>query len=127
MADAADRALSAFQDVLAVEWDEEAGVARIVTMSDCYTAVPEHGQHLCPDREYHLDGSGLCKHLFALEITRGKVCAPEGWLVVDDLDERSDDEIDLDIKSPREDCPDCMDEMACPEHYGLTLGLEGGA
>lgn len=87
------RALKAFTDVLAVEWDEQAGVARVVTLSDVYTAVPSEGMHLCPDREYH--DVEMCKHLWALETVRGKIDAPEGWLVVDDLTDRTEPAFDV--------------------------------
>jgi len=126
MADAADRALLAFLDVLAVEWDEDLGMARIVTMGDKYLAVPEQGQHLCPDRKHNLNGEGLCKHLWALEITRDRN-APEGWLVVDDLDDRTEDEFELDVRAPRENCEQCGGDLACPQHHGLSLGQEGDA
>lgn len=86
MNDREDRALRAYTDVLAVEWDADHGVARVVTLSDVYTAVPSEGMHLCPDREYH--DVDMCKHVFALEAVRGRIDAPEGWLVVEDLDER---------------------------------------
>lgn len=82
------RALRAYTDVLAVEWDDEIGVARIVTLGDVYTAVPSEGMHLCPDREYN--DVDMCKHVIALEVVRGKLDAPTGWLVVEDLDERAD-------------------------------------
>jgi len=94
------RAIRAFTDVLAVEWDDESGVANIVTLSDSYMAVPELRQHNCPDREYHLDGEGMCKHLAALEITRGNIDAPEGWLSVENLDERTDPEFEIE-RPPR--------------------------
>jgi len=126
MADAADRALAAFQDVLAVEWNAEHGHARILTLSDCYHAVPEDGMHLCPDREYN--DVELCKHLYALEATRDSlgVDVPEGWLVVEDLEERTDEPFALDpVQRPREDCQRCHDELACPTHYGLTLAQDG--
>jgi hypothetical protein len=89
----ADRALRAFTDVLAVEWGDETGVARVVTLSDVYHAVPEEGQHLCPDREYH--DVAMCKHLVALEAVRGRLDIPDGWFVTDDLDERTDESFDV--------------------------------
>lgn len=86
----ADRAISAFEDILAVEYDEDSGVMRIVTISDCYTAVPEEGMHLCPDQEYR--DVDLCKHVIAAEITRGRIDAPTGWVVTDNLESRETDE-----------------------------------
>jgi len=74
-------------DPAAIEFDD--GFARIVTMSDCYSAIPEDGMHLCPDREYH--DVDICKHLYALEIVRDQIDAPAGWLVVEDLNERGCD------------------------------------
>ena len=126
-----ERAIRAFTDVLAVEWDNDAGMGRIVTLSDSYMAVPELQQHNCPDREYHLDGEGICKHLAALEITRGKIDAPEGWLTVENLDERTDPEFEIE-RPPRigrnhtfgaftdggETCDECAalpDDFPCAE------------
>lgn len=83
-----DRAERAFTDVLAVEWDREAGLMRIVTLSDCYTAIPTEGLHQCPDREYNLDGTGYCKHAVAADVTRGRLPAPTGWVVTENLDDR---------------------------------------
>jgi len=91
----ADRAIRAFTDVVAVEWDTDSGVARIVTVSDVYHAVPEEGMHLCPDREYH--DIEICKHLVAAEVTRDRIDAPTGWLEVDDFDERTDAPFTLDV------------------------------
>lgn len=91
-----DRALRAYTDVLAVEWDAENAVARIVTLSEVYHAVPSEGQHLCPDREYHEPEGGLCKHLVALETVRDRLDLPDGWLTVEDLDERTDPAFDVD-------------------------------
>ena len=90
----ADRAIRAFSDVLAVEHDDS-GFARIVTLSDCYAAVPDEGMHLCPDREYH--DTEMCKHLIALEAVRGRLDIPTGWLTVENLDERTDPEFDIDV------------------------------
>jgi hypothetical protein len=86
MADAHDRALAAYTDVLAVEHDTDAGVMRILTLSECYTAIPETGQHLCPDKEYH--EPPRCKHEYAADATRDQTDVPTGWLVVEDLDDR---------------------------------------
>jgi len=127
-----DRALSAFTDVLAVE-DTGTGLFRVVTLSDVYTAVPSEGMHLCPDREYH--DVDFCKHVVAVEATRGRLDVPTGWLVVEDLDERTDETFDLDtdgtlfggryhltfdefedVADP-EDCPDCADDLPCFEHF----------
>lgn len=84
-----DRAERAYTDVLAVEWDREAGLMRIVTLSDCYTAIPTEGLHQCPDREYNLDGAGYCKHAVAADVTRGRLPTPPGWVVTDNLDDRT--------------------------------------
>ena len=92
------RALSAYTDVLAVEHDEESGVVRIVTISDVYTAIPKEGLHICPDREYH--GVDFCKHVVATEITRGNIDVPTGWLVVEDLDNRTEPEFELETSEP---------------------------
>jgi len=98
----ADRALRAYEDVVAIEADDEAGVYRIVTTSDVYHAVPEEGMHLCPDREYHDPPEGYCKHLVALEAVRGRLDIPTGWLTVDDLDDRTDESFDLDADVSRQ-------------------------
>jgi len=90
------RALSAFSDVLAVEYDEDAGVMRVVTIRDVYMVIPTDGLHQCPDREYH--DVDFCKHVTAAEITRDKIDAPTGWLVIDDLDERTDETFTLDTE-----------------------------
>lgn len=82
------RALRAYLDVLAVEHNEDAGVMRIVTLSDVYHAVPREGLHMCPDREYN--DVALCKHVIASDVTRGRLDVPTGWLVVDDLDDRDE-------------------------------------
>ena len=55
------------------------------------------------------------------------VDAPEGWLVVDDLDDRTEDEFELDIRAPRGNCEQCGEDLACPQHHGLSLGQEGDA
>lgn len=86
LSDREERALRAYTDVLAIEWDDETGMARVVTLSDCYRAIPAEGLHLCPDREYR--DIDQCKHIHALQAARGRVDAPTGWLVVDDLDDR---------------------------------------
>lgn len=91
-----DRAVRAYSDVLAIEYDEAAEMYRVLTISDVYYVVPSEGQHLCPDREYHEPPEGLCKHLIASEVERGRIDAPSGWLVVDDFDERTDLEFELD-------------------------------
>lgn len=98
-----DRALRAFTDVLAVEHDEDAGLLRVVTLSDCYLLVPDGGLHQCGDREYH--GVDLCKHVAACEITRGHIDAPEGWMVVEDFDDGG--------------CMDCrsLDGLPCADCY----------
>jgi len=56
-------------------------------------AIPEDGLHQCPDREYH--DVDMCKHATAAEITRDKIDAPTGWLVVEDFDERTDETFEL--------------------------------
>jgi len=130
----AERAERAFRDVLAVEWDDETGAARIVTLGGSYLAVPELGQHNCPDREYH--DVARCKHLLALDVTRGKIDAPEAWLTVEDLDERTEPTFDIE-RPPRigknhtfgaftdgGECPDCAelpDGWPCAE-----CSIEGG-
>jgi len=95
----ADRALRAYEDVVAVEADDDAGVYRVVTTSDVYTAVPSQGMHLCPDREYH--DVDLCKHLVSVDAVRGRLDIPAGWLTVDDLDDRTDESFDLDTDASR--------------------------
>lgn len=120
-----DRALRAYTDVLAVEWDADAGVARIVTLTDVYTAVPDEGMHLCPDREYHDPEDGMCKHLVALETVRGTFDAPVGWFTTDDLDDRTDPEFPVSADSPEAvadggqtrpencDCDSFQTDIAC--------------
>jgi len=93
----ADRALRAFTDVLAVEYDPETEMARVVTMSDCYDVDMRETRHVCPDREYNLDGTGICKHLLASEVVRGQLDVPGGWLVVDSLDKRTDEPFDIEM------------------------------
>lgn len=83
------RAERAFEDVVAVEWDEDAGTMRIVTFSDVYFAVPEDGMHMCPDREYN--DVEICKHVVAVEATRGNIDVPTPWIVTADLDDRDAD------------------------------------
>lgn len=104
LTDTEERALRAYTDVLAVEWDADAGLARIVTLADSYLAVPEEGQHLCPDREYR--DVDRCKHVWAIDATRGQIDAPAGWLVVADLDEREEC-----------DCDDLPDGLPCWSCY----------
>jgi hypothetical protein len=126
----ADRALRAFTDVLAVEYDRDADVARIVTVSDCYYAFPDDGMHRCPDREYHDPPEGHCKHVIALEAIRGNIDVPSGWFVTEDLDERTDPEFELDVpdrvgrnhtlgafETDGGDCPHCTDELPCFDHF----------
>ncbi|MBX0325779.1 hypothetical protein EGH21_22435 [Halomicroarcula sp. F13] len=91
MADEVQRVIGAFEDVVAIEHDEDAGLFQVVTWCDTYLAIPTEGQHLCPDVEYHLEGNDRCKHQWAVDIVRGRVDAPAPWLVVDDLDQRSED------------------------------------
>ena len=79
------RALRAYTDVLAVEHDPDAGLVRVVTLSDSYLLVPDGGLHQCGDREYN--NIELCKHVVACEVTRGNIDAPAGWLEVEDLDD----------------------------------------
>lgn len=92
----ADRALRAYTDVLAVEHDPDAGMMRVVTLSEVYYVDTREARHQCPDREYHDPPEGLCKHLVAAQVTRDRRDAPTGWLVSDDLDERTDPEFDID-------------------------------
>jgi len=81
------RAIRALTDVVAVEYDEEAEMYRVVTWSDVYHAIPEEGQHLCPDRKHN--DIDLCKHLIAVEVARGRIDidVPEPFIVTDDLDQ----------------------------------------
>jgi len=64
MADRTDRACAALVDVVAVEHTAP-GMVRVVTVSDAYTVDARHEVCECPDYEYHLDGEGRCKHLWA--------------------------------------------------------------
>lgn len=90
-----ERALRAFTDVLAVEYDEETDMARVVTMSDCYDVDMRETRHLCPDREYN--DVAICKHLVASEVVRGQLDIPNGWLTVENLDERTDETFDIEM------------------------------
>ena len=90
------RAFNAYTDVLAVEAAPH-GVYRVVTLSDVYTLVPDEGLHQCPDREYN--DVDVCKHVVATEVTRERFDAPEGWLVVENLDERVEPSFELETDS----------------------------
>lgn len=85
-----DRAERAYTDVLAVEFDQETEMMRVVTLSDCYDVDVRDFRHMCPDREYH--DVALCKHLICADIVRGQTDAPSGWFVTDDFDQRTDDD-----------------------------------
>lgn len=82
------RALRAYTDVVAVEHDAETGLLRVVTLSDSYVVDVREARHQCPDRTHN--DVGICKHLVAALATTGELDVPVGWLVVEDLDERTD-------------------------------------
>ena len=98
-----DRALRAYTDVLAVEHDTDAGLIRVLTLSDVYLLIPEEGLHQCGDRDYN--NVDLCKHVIAAEITRGRLDAPTGWMVVDDFEDGG--------------CTECrqLDGLPCADCY----------
>lgn len=84
-----DRALRAYTDVLAVEYDADTEMGRVVTLSDAYAFDARDGLHSCPDREYH--DVDHCKHVVAADISRGAIDGVDaGWLVTDDLDGRAE-------------------------------------
>jgi len=86
MATATDRAVAAFEDVVAVEHTAP-GMVRVVTVSDAYIVDARHEVCECPDYEYHLEGEGRCKHLWAaLDATDQLPFSPARDLV-DDLDQ----------------------------------------
>jgi len=64
MADTYDRILAAQTDVVAVE-HHAPGMVRVVTVADSYVVDARHETCECPDYEYHLEGAGRCKHLWA--------------------------------------------------------------
>lgn len=64
MSDVHDRVLGAATDVLDIE-HVAPGMTRVTTLSDSYRVDVRHERCECPDWEYHLDGDGRCKHLWA--------------------------------------------------------------
>jgi len=64
MSDIHDRAHAACTDVVAVE-HVAPGMVRVVTVHDSYQVDAREERCECPDWEYHLDGDGRCKHLWA--------------------------------------------------------------
>jgi len=72
-----DRAFRALVDVVAVE-RMAPGLVRVVTWSDAYDVDARHAGCACPDKEYNLDGTELCKHEYAARVATSDVPAPYG-------------------------------------------------
>jgi len=64
MSDIHDRAHAACTDIVAVE-HVAPGMVRVVTVHDSYRVDAREERCECPDWEFHLDGDGRCKHLWA--------------------------------------------------------------
>ncbi len=64
MADHIDRVEASYTDVVSVE-HHAPGMCKVVTIRDSYIVDARHETCECPDFEYHLDGNGRCKHLYA--------------------------------------------------------------
>lgn len=88
MADRTSRATAALEDVVAVE-HYGPGMARVVTWSDSYVVDVRDSRCECPDMEYHLEGEGKCKHVWAaaLATDRADLSLP-GIELRESLDER---------------------------------------
>jgi hypothetical protein len=113
----ADRAARAYEDVLAVEYDEETDLLRVVTLSDSYLVDDRDGVHACPDREYN--DVDLCKHLVAALATTGELNVPTGWAIVEDLSERPEDpEVRADGGETSRSACWCADaDIPCFDHF----------
>lgn len=121
------RALRAYTDVLAVEYDADTDLLRVVTLGDVYVVDDRDKVHVCPDREYN--DVEICKHVCAALATTGRLDAPTGWLVTSSLDKRPSAEADggrepavADGGGPRYETRHCRncgwtgpDSRHCPE------------
>lgn len=87
MADQYDRVQSSYTDVLACE-HVAPGMIRVVTVSDAYVVDARHEVCQCPDFEYHLDGQGRCKHLYAALRETDQLPTPEVFGYDESLTER---------------------------------------
>jgi hypothetical protein len=120
MADQIDRIESSYTDVLAVE-RHAPGMVRVVTHSDAYVVDARHETCECPDFEYHLDGQGRCKHLYAALRETDQLNTPVLLGLDDDLDTPSDP-VACDGGERPDDCncpprPSAGIELPCFECY----------
>lgn len=80
------RAVRALTDVVATE-EIAPGMMRVVTWSDEYYVDARGDGCLCPDKEYNLDGVGLCKHELAAVLT-DTADAPDPYIHMVDAPDR---------------------------------------
>lgn len=94
-----DRAERAATDILAVE-ETAPGMARVVTLTGCYTLDARGQACQCPDKEFNLAAGEFCKH-YAGAILAGSDDLPTPFVVAEDFDERTEPGFELDTEAAR--------------------------
>jgi len=105
----ADRAVRAFEDVVAVE-TLAPGMVRVVTWSDAYPVDARNAGCNCPDKQYNLEG-GMCKHELAA-LASDVAALPSPGIQTDALGRRTATD-----GGECEDCAELPDDFPCAECY----------